>query len=112
MPCSLLRTQKNWPSRINIYTYIFHKERSGASERSFFYTRLKGKMQPSEDKKTFFILRPAFITAVLSVLLLINIVSLFTMDKQVKPGTTTVSEPAGIESFTKAYDMNSGSVYE
>ena len=78
----------------------------------FFYTRLTGKMQPAENKKTNFILRPAFITAVLGVLLIVNIFSLFTMNKPVKPGTTTGSEPAGIESFAKAYDMNGGSVYE
>ena len=35
-----------------------------AAAPDFFYTRLKGKMQPETGKKTFFMLRPAFITAV------------------------------------------------
>ena len=38
-----------------------------AAAPDFFYTRLKGKMQPQAEKKIFFMLRPAFITAALSV---------------------------------------------
>jgi hypothetical protein len=85
-----------------------------AAAPDFFYTRLAGKMQHEEEltHKTYLILRPAFITAVLSVLLIVNVFSLFTMDKGVKPNTTVSSEPASIESFAKAYDMNTGSVYE
>lgn len=84
-----------------------------AAAPNFFYTRLKAKMQPAEAQKKFFMLRPAFITAVLSVLLIVNVVSLVKMDKKVKPGITVKSDsPAGIESFAKAYDMNTESVYE
>lgn len=78
----------------------------------FFYTRLKGKMQPAE-KKTFFMLRPVFITAILSLLLIINIVSLLQTGKVPKQDATAVgSKPATIESFAAAYNMSSGSVYE
>jgi len=84
-----------------------------AAAPDFFYTRLKGKMQPGEDKKTFFMFRPAFITAALSVFLIVNVFSLVEMNKTAKQNSTGRSEtPAGIESFAKAYDMNTGSVYE
>jgi hypothetical protein len=82
----------------------------------FFYTRLKGKMQPVEEKKTFFMLRPAFITTTLALLFIVNIVSLLQTDKVLKQDSTnaayTNSKPATIESFAAAYNMNSGSVYE
>ncbi|MEO6542224.1 MAG: hypothetical protein ABIN74_14575 [Ferruginibacter sp.] len=83
-----------------------------AEAPDFFYTRLTGKMQGGEDKRSFFMLRPAFITSVLGVLLVVNVLSLFTMDKPAKPNETQSAGPGGIESFAKAYDMNTGSVYE
>ena len=82
-----------------------------AAAPDFFYTRLTGKMQQEQEHRTIFVLRPAFITAVLTVLLIVNVLSLFTMDK-VKQGAATGPGGAGIESFAKAYDMNPGSVYE
>jgi hypothetical protein len=79
----------------------------------FFYTRLKGKMQPAEGKKTIFILRPAFITATLAVLFIVNVISLLQTDKTPKPDSTVVySKPATIESFAAAYNMNTATVYE
>ena len=85
----------------------------------FFYTRLKGKMQPAEEKKTFFILRPAFITAILAVLFIVNIVSLVQTAKAPHSALRTkqdlpvvFSNPATIESFAAAYNMNTGSLYE
>ena len=80
----------------------------------YFYTRLLGKMQNEPEKKQALVLRPVFITAALSVLLLVNIFSLFEMGKI--PGQPAVviqnDQPAGIESFAKAYNLNPGSVYE
>ena len=80
----------------------------------FFYTRLKGKMQSKEVKKTFLMLRPAFITTALSLFLIVNVFSLFTMNKTPKQGLSVQSyKAATIESFAKAYDLNtSESVYE
>jgi hypothetical protein len=80
----------------------------------FFYTRLKGKMQPAADKKTIFILRPALITAALSIFLIVNVFSLLTMAKTPKQHFSEENnKPATIESFAKAYDLNaSESVYE
>jgi hypothetical protein len=79
----------------------------------FFYTRLKGKMQPQEEPKTFFLLRPAFITAVLSIFLMVNIFSLLTMNKSPKqPISLQNDKSATIESFARAYDLNAESVYE
>ena len=79
----------------------------------FFYTRLKGKMQPAAEKKTIFILRPAFITATLAMLFIVNVVSLLQTDKAPKQDSSVVySKPATIESFAAAYNMNTTTVYE
>ena len=80
----------------------------------FFYTRLMAIMQPPEDKKIFFLLRPAFITATLAVLLIANVVSLLQTDnKMPKQDATAFSgKPATIESFASAYNINTESVYE
>jgi formate-dependent nitrite reductase membrane component NrfD len=84
-----------------------------AAAPDFFYTRLKGKMQPAEEKKTIFILRPAFITAALSFFLIVNVFSLLTINKTSKqPISLQYDKPATIESFAKAYDLNAESVYE
>jgi len=88
-----------------------------AAAPDFFYTRLQGKMQPAEPQRRSFILRPAFVTTALSFLLIVNVFSLFTMDRTPKqdPAARYQQEkatPASIESFTRAYDMHSGSVYE
>ena len=80
----------------------------------FFYTRLKGKMQPAAEKKTIYILRPAFITAALSLFFIVNVFSLLTINKTTKQHISEqITKPATIESFAKAYDLNtSESVYE
>lgn len=79
----------------------------------FFYTRLKGKLQPVEEKRRFFMLRPVFITTALSLFLIVNIFSLLNMNKESKQHFSSQnSKPANIESFAKAYDLNAESVYE
>ena len=81
----------------------------------FFYTRLRGKMQREMEpvKKPSFLLRPAFITAVLSIFLIVNVFSLFEIGKTPKQNATTQPvNPATIESFATAYNMNTESVYE
>lgn len=79
----------------------------------FFYTRLKGRMQPAEEKKMIFLLHPVFITATLAILFIVNIISLVQTDKLPKPGPDAAySKPASIESFTAAYNINTSSVYE
>ena len=81
-----------------------------AAAPDFFYTRLVGKMQHKTEpqKKPFILLRPVFITAALSLVLIINIVSLTRLNKQ--PMQT--KKGAGIESFAEAYGMNTETVYE
>ena len=76
----------------------------------FFYTRLTGRMQKETEpvRKPFFLLRPAFITAALSLVFIINIFSLTQLNKQ----KTQINKQATIESFATAYNMNSESVYE
>ena len=81
----------------------------------FFFTRLTGRMQREleEKRRPFFILRPAFATAALSVLLVVNIV--FLTQRNTQPGKDTSTEqdkPAKIESFAKAYNLDAPFLYE
>jgi len=81
----------------------------------FFYTRLTGRMQHEArtEKEKFFLLRPAFVTAALSLVLIINVFSLMKLDRQPgKKENMHSNKPATIESFADAYGMNSLSVYE
>lgn len=89
----------------------------GSTAPDFFYTRLLGRMQnetePEPVKEKFFLLRPAFITALLSLLFILNIVSLMKLDKQPRQKENMhVNKPATIESFTEAYGMSTQLVYE
>ena len=96
-----------------IMTSIDGLEKAAAPD--FFYTRLTGRMQREldEKRKPFFVLRPVFATAALSVLLIINIVFLTQMNTtSVKDTTKEESKPATIDAFAKAYDLNSSSLYE
>ncbi len=74
----------------------------------YLYTRLIGKMQNElpVKRKPFVLLRPAFITAVLAVVLVINVASLVLLNDKPK------KEKATIESFAEAYNLNSPSLYE
>ena len=86
-----------------------------ATAPDFFYTRLKGRMQREMDekRKPFFVLRPAFATAALSVVLVFNIIFLAQLNTKPAKDTTVKSEnPATIESFAKAYNMDASSLYE
>lgn len=82
-----------------------------AAAPDFFYTRLLGRMQNRLDnsKKSIFLLRPAFLTAALSIVLLVNIIALQKMNVQQKGVTTT--NKATIESFADAYNLNSTTSY-
>ena len=82
-----------------------------ADAPDFFYTRLLGRMQNrlADNKRTAFILRPAFLTAALSIVLLFNIVSLNQLHSKTK--TTGVEKAAGIDSFADAYNLNSTTAY-
>lgn len=91
-----------------------------AAAPDFFYTRLKAKMeQRVEEKKKVFILRPAFITATLAVLLIVNVISLLQSEKvkhkdfgSKQQPAFVKGDPATIESFASAYNINTESVYE
>ena len=85
-----------------------------ATAPDFFYTRLKGKMQREMEpvKKPSFLLRPVFITTVLSIFLVVNVFSLVEIGKTPKQNATIQSGSATIESFATAYNMNTASVYE
>jgi hypothetical protein len=87
-----------------------------ASAPDFFYTRLIGRMQAEAQpvKQSFFLLRPAFITTALAIVLVVNLVSLKQETKQPEQKATTVEsgKPASIESFAAAYGLESESVYE
>ncbi len=81
-----------------------------AEAPDFFYTKLVGRMQNKmePERRPFFLLRPAFVTAALSLVLIVNVISLMKLDKQ----PTRSNKPATIEAFAEAYNMNAGSVYE
>jgi hypothetical protein len=88
-------------------------QKAGAPD--FFYTRLMGRMQNEMEpqSKPFLLLRPAFVTAALFVVLIVNVFSILKFSKapESKP-TVQSSKPATIESFANAYNMNTESVYE
>ena len=81
----------------------------------FFYTRLLGRMQNEMEpkRKSFLLLRPAFVTAALFAVLVINIFSIMQFDKAPQHKSTSPSaKPATLESFADAYNLNTESVYE
>lgn len=86
-----------------------------ASAPDFFYTRLSARMENEMlvKRKARFILRPAFVTAALSVVLILNIIFLTQGNKQpVSSANDTPKGPATIESFAKAYNLDASSLYE
>ena len=86
-----------------------------AAAPDFFYTRLTGRMQREmeEKRRPFFVLRPAFATAALSIVLVFNIIFLTQRNLQPSKDTTTqAGQSATIESFAKAYDLDASSLYE
>jgi len=86
-----------------------------AGAPDFFYTRLTGRMQEEIEpkRKPFFLLRPAFAAAALFIVLVINLFSLTRLKTDTEQGVAAKPDkPATIESFAKAYDMNTESVYE
>ena len=86
-----------------------------ATTPDFFFTRLIGKMQTTIEEKParIFLLRPAFIIPTLMVLFAINIISYTQLNKSTDQKTTNhVEKPATLESFAKAYNLGTASVYE
>ncbi|MBK8494735.1 MAG: hypothetical protein IPL50_06720 [Chitinophagaceae bacterium] len=82
-------------------------------QRLIFLYKAERKNATGRRKRIYFMFRPSFITAVLSVILVLNIFSLKEMNKASKQNSTSRSEnPSGIESFAKVYNLNTGSVYE
>ena len=79
-----------------------------AAAPDYFYTRLVVRMENEipVKRKTFLLLRPAFVTAMLSIVLAINVASLLLLNDKPK------KEKATIESFAEAYNFNSPSSYE
>jgi hypothetical protein len=86
-----------------------------AAAPDFFYTRLLGRMQNEVEikRKPFLLLRPAFVTAALFAVLVINIFSIMQFDKTPQhKAAPTAAKPATLESFADAYNLNTESVYE
>ncbi len=86
-----------------------------AAAPDFFYTRLLGRMQNEmgPERKPFLILRPAFVTAALFAVLVINVFSIMQFGKAPQQKATVQSaKPATLESFADAYNLNTESVYE
>jgi hypothetical protein len=84
-------------------------ERAGAP--GFFNTRLMARMQMEvlPGQQSFFMLRPAFITISLLLVLVFNI---YTVAKNAKHSTIDNIHQSGIESFAAEYNFNSISTGE
>ena len=80
----------------------------------YFYTRLAARMQnePGDKKESFFLLKPAFLTASLSFLLIVNIVFLLQFNSQHLPASNQSNNIATIQSFSDAYNLDATAVYE
>lgn len=86
-----------------------------ASAPDYFYTRLIGRMQREEEpvRKPVLVLRPVFLSSVLAVFLMINVFFLVQWNKPVdRPEVVKKDQPATIESFAKAYNLETETVYE
>ena len=86
-----------------------------AAAPDFFYTRLIGRMQQeiAPKRKPVFLLQPAFVTAALTLVLIVNVFSILKFSKApVQKATVQSAKPAALESFADAYNLNSASVYE
>ena len=86
-----------------------------AAAPDFFYTHLLGRMQHEMEpkRKPFLLLRPAFVTAALFAVLVINIFSIMQFDQTPQQkGAAPSGKPATVESFAEAYNLNTESVYE
>jgi hypothetical protein len=83
-----------------------------ATAPDYFYTRLKGRMEVGLDKgkRSFVLLRPAFLMTTLSLILMVNIASLLFLQKGSK--TEEKKSPASIENFADTYNLNSSSLYQ
>jgi len=104
-------TMNNKEQRITESLTGFQK----AAAPEFFYTRLLGRMQNEMEpkRKPFVLLRPAFVTAALFAVLIINVFSIMQFDKTPQPKSPVQSgKPATLESFAEAYNLNTESVYE
>lgn len=81
----------------------------------YFYTRLKARMENEleERKEPFFLLRPVFLTASLSFLLIVNVLFLIQLySGQHGSSIKQKNNRATIESFSDAYGLNTQSLYE
>ncbi|MBL0056802.1 MAG: hypothetical protein IPP31_11595 [Chitinophagaceae bacterium] len=86
-----------------------------AEAPAFFYTRLLGRMQRETEsvKRPSLIFRPAFATAVLALFFVVNTCFLLIGNRQQDKRSVQVNEkPATIESFARAYQLESESLYE
>ena len=85
-----------------------------ASAPDFFYTRLLGRLQKdTAGPRDYSRLRPAFITASLVIVLVVNQISLNRLNKQpIVQESAKTEKPATIETFAEAYGLNSTTVYE
>ncbi len=78
----------------------------------FFYTRLKSRMEKELllQPVPFFILRPAFLTACLAVLLAFNIITI--RHNRIQSPTPVSTGSGTIESFAKEYNLVTNDLYQ
>ncbi len=86
-----------------------------ASAPDFFYAKLMARMERElvPEKPHFFMLRPAFLTGVLGIFLLVNVFTFIRLQNKSEIKTTTNSGTAAtLESFAADYQLKSEAVYE
>ena len=86
-----------------------------ATAPDYFYTRLIGRMQREEEpvRKPVLVLRPVFLSSVLAIFLMVNVYFLLQWNKPTdRVELVKKEQPASIESFAKAYNLDTETVYE
>ncbi len=81
----------------------------------FFYAKLRAKMEANiaAEKPGLFILRPAYLTSLLGIFLLVNIITFIQLQQSTRIKAVTKKENvATIESFAADYQFKSDAVYE
>ena len=83
---------------------------SPATAPDFFYTRLKARMERevAPAARTFWTLRPAYAFTGMAIILLINVIAVFSQPKEVAEDGMATTESDSFQSFASEYRLNEG----
>lgn len=79
-----------------------------ATAPDFFYTRLKARMEKeaAPANRTFWMLRPAYTFAGMAIILLINVIAVFSQPASVAEESTAATETDSFQSLAAEYRLN------